>query len=129
MLDIPGPGLAPDLYDDPRRDVPQLDPDDGGEVVHLVEVGVVVAREALPGGVGHPSHVLLVRQGLPLAGGPDHPQLGTFLLLLSPLSGAVGAPGLVDVALQLARHPLQGHDLNLQSEEKHFLLGQVQTDL
>ena len=45
MLDIPGPGLAPDLDDDPRRDVPQLDPDYGGEVVHLVQVGIVVTWE------------------------------------------------------------------------------------
>ena len=75
MPDVPGPGLAPDLYDDARRDVPQLYPDDGREVVHLVEVGIVVAGEALPGRVGHSSQVLLVRQSLPLAGGPHHPQL------------------------------------------------------
>ena len=33
----------PDLNDDPRREVPELQPDDGGEVVHLVQVWVVVA--------------------------------------------------------------------------------------
>ena len=117
MLDVPGPGLAPDQDDDPRRDVPQLDPDDGGEVVHLVEVGVVVAGEALPGRVGDAAHVLLVRPGFSLAGGPDHPQLGTSLLLLSPTAGTVNIPGIVDVGLQLVGHPLQGHDLNIQSDE------------
>ena len=83
--------------------------------MHLVEVGVVVAREALPGCVGHPAHVLLVSLCLPLTGGLDHPQLGAPLLLLLPLAGAVPTPGVVDVSLQLVRHPLQGHDLNLQS--------------
>ena len=34
---------SPDLNDDPWREVPELQPDDGGEVVHLVQVGVVVA--------------------------------------------------------------------------------------
>ena len=127
MLDVPGPGLAPDLDDDPRRDVPQLDPDDGREVVHLVEVGIVVSREPLPRCVGDPSHVLLVGQGLPLAGGPDHPQLGAPLLLLPPPACTVPGPGLQDVSLQLGRHLLQGHYLVRDSLLKTYFLMRILT--
>ena len=43
VLNVPGPGLASYLNENSRSDVPELNPDDGGEIVHLVEVRVVVS--------------------------------------------------------------------------------------
>ena len=72
VLNVLCPGLASYLNENSRSDVPELNPDDGGEIVHLVEVRVVVSWESVPGSVGERTHVLCISRSLSFTRQPDH---------------------------------------------------------
>merc|ERR1719204_764132 len=92
--DVLGPGSAPDLDENTRSDPPELNPNYWGEVVVLVVVGEVVARESLPRGVVDGSQPLFVGKCFSLTSQPDHSQLRTPLCVHS--STAMFFPCLCD---------------------------------
>merc|ERR1719150_2878204 len=73
--DVLGPGPAPDLDENTWSDPSELNPHYWGEVVVLVVVGEVVARESLPRGVVDSSKPLFVGKCFSLTSQPDHSQL------------------------------------------------------
>ena len=124
MFDVLCPSFASNLDDYTGSDIGKLYPDYRRQVMHLVEVRVVEAGEAMPGSVGDRTHVLSVCSSFSLARHPHHPQIGTLLLLPSPLPLALAAPDIVNVILQLPGHLRQLHDLNTnphQHNRAHIL--------
>ena len=53
VVNVPGPGRALDVHDDPRHRLLQLHHDDGAEVAALVPVGVEVSWEPSEGCVAN----------------------------------------------------------------------------
>ena len=118
MFDVLGPSFASNLDDNTGSDIGKLYPDYRRQVMHLVEVGIVEAREAVPRSVGDGTKVLSVRGRLSLTRHPHHPQVGTFLLLPSPFAFTLGRPNIENMILQLAGHLRQLHNLEANSINK-----------